>query len=152
MNIFCLHYVVNFDLKNVRMRIDRHGNFSYCHQVDTSFDVSDFVLDIKNQKSWRDVYWQLWGIITCLHCSRCGEIFQGCELASCRYHPEEIVYIEGARGSGGGVASEFSAMGEYTCCRARVARFEPVTSDKVNIRLYFVRPTIFFIDNILIEE
>ena len=64
-----------------RMNIDRKGNLIYYHVRDGSWDVNDYLCDLKAElKSWREVYWRLWGLINYLSCSRCGETFSCTEL------------------------------------------------------------------------
>ena len=111
------------------MSIDRHGGLSYRHVFDSTFDVGDYILDLKNQKSWGDVYWQLWGTINYLVCSRCGETFPCSELASCRYHPESAVFDSSSTGNK-------RSVGEYPCCGLKVGRFDPTQYNKVGIMVY----------------
>lgn len=64
-----------------RLNIDSKGNLFYNHIKDATWDLNEYVLELKNTlKHWRDVYWRLWGIINYLNCSRCGEIFPCAEL------------------------------------------------------------------------
>lgn len=109
-----------------RMTIDARGGLSFRHVPDASFDVNDYVLDLKTQKSWGDVYWKLWGTVNYLACTRCGETFPCCELAWCRYHPEAPVYEDSS-------CSGKRAYGEYPCCGTRIARFDPTLLNKVSL-------------------
>lgn len=108
-----------------RMIIDSRGLLSFRHIPDTTFDVNDYILDLKNQKSWGDVYWQLWGTINYLVCFRCGETYPCSELAGCRYHPESPVYEDASCGGR-------KAQGEYPCCGTKIIRFDPAQLNKVN--------------------
>ena len=68
------------------MVINRAGSLSYNHTRDSTWDVNDYLLDLKAQlKTWRDVYWRMWGTINTLPCSRCHEMFPCTELGHCRY-------------------------------------------------------------------
>ncbi|PVD33053.1 hypothetical protein C0Q70_08501 [Pomacea canaliculata] len=72
-----------------RMTIDRWGRLTYSHVRDPTFDVNNYLLELKVQlKQWRDVYWRIWGTINVLTCSRCGDVFPVTEFGHCRYHPE----------------------------------------------------------------
>lgn len=102
-----------------RMMISRQGRLSYRHVSDATFDVNDYILDLKNQKSWGDVYWQLWGTINYLVCMRCNETFPCLELAGCRYHPESPVYEDASCGGQ-------KLHGEYPCCNMKIIRFDPI--------------------------
>ncbi|KAL8185061.1 UNVERIFIED_CONTAM: hypothetical protein K2H54_036277 [Gekko kuhli] len=45
---------------------------------DKSWDIHEYLLSLFEElKSWRDVYWRLWGTINWLTCSRCN---QGCKV------------------------------------------------------------------------
>jgi len=105
------------------MIIDSRGHLSFRHIPDTTFDVSDYVLDLKNQKSWGDAYWQLWGTINYLVCFRCGETYPCSELAGCRYHPESPVYEDASCGGR-------KSQGEYPCCATKIIRFDPAQLNK----------------------
>jgi len=51
--------------------VNRQGELVYVHERDVSWDVNDFLVDLKQDlKGWREVYWRLWGIINWLYCSR----------------------------------------------------------------------------------
>ncbi|CAH1801322.1 unnamed protein product [Owenia fusiformis] len=105
-----------------RMTIDRLGQLKYSHIPDASWDVNDFLIDLKNQlKSWRDVYWRLWGTINCLTCIRCKETFPCSELGHCRYHSEPAKY-DNNLGKG--------ALGEHSCCGQKTMRFDPTQINK----------------------
>ncbi|XP_053102928.1 SANT and BTB domain regulator of class switch recombination isoform X4 [Hemicordylus capensis] len=61
-----------------KVNVDQHGNIIYVHIRDKSWDVHEYLLSLFEElKSWRDVYWRLWGTINWLTCSRCN---QGCKV------------------------------------------------------------------------
>lgn len=67
------------------MTFDHSGSLIYCHMRDPSFDVNEYILEQKSQlKTWRDVYWHLWGTINYLTCDRCAESFPLTEFQHCR--------------------------------------------------------------------
>ncbi|XP_021066424.1 uncharacterized protein KIAA1841 homolog [Mus pahari] len=61
-----------------KINVDRHGNIIYIHIRDKTWDVHEYLNSLFEElKSWRDVYWRLWGTINWLTCSRC---YQGCKV------------------------------------------------------------------------
>ncbi|XP_067928576.1 SANT and BTB domain regulator of class switch recombination-like [Watersipora subatra] len=104
-----------------RMLVDRYGSLLYVHERDASWDVSDFLIELKQElKTWRDVYWRLWGIINYLNCSRCGKPFQCYELAGCFYHKDVALYQSDV------MLGKFNgAVGTYICCGQQVIKFDP---------------------------
>ncbi|ESO96290.1 hypothetical protein LOTGIDRAFT_63818, partial [Lottia gigantea] len=107
-----------------RMTIDKHGNLTYSHLRDTSFDVNEYLIDLKSQlKTWKDVYWRVWGTINTLPCSRCSEIFPLVEFGHCKYHPEAPRYDNSILEGG-------SCIGNYPCCHQNTLRFDPTQQNK----------------------
>ncbi|XP_055957977.1 SANT and BTB domain regulator of class switch recombination isoform X2 [Patella vulgata] len=106
-----------------RMTIDRHGQLTYCHLQDTTFDVNEYLIDLKLQlKRWQEVYWRVWGTINCLPCSRCSEVFPLIEFGHCKYHPEAPRY-DNESGIG-------SCVGVYPCCHQNTLRFDPTQQSR----------------------
>ncbi|XP_038252589.1 uncharacterized protein KIAA1841 homolog isoform X4 [Dermochelys coriacea] len=61
-----------------KINIDQHGNIIYVHIRDKTWEVHEYLISLYEElKSWRDVYWRLWGTINWLSCSRCN---QGCKV------------------------------------------------------------------------
>ncbi|KAK0045577.1 hypothetical protein Bpfe_024943 [Biomphalaria pfeifferi] len=107
-----------------RMTIDQNGQMTYSHVVDSTFDVNDYVLELKSTlKTWRDVYWRLWGMVNYFTCVRCGEAFPLTEFGHCVYHPELARY-ENEPGS------VTSCVGIHPCCHQRAIRFDPTLINK----------------------
>lgn len=121
-NFYCyviVHYVTYLRIC-FRMTLNRHGQFSYKHQADTSWDVSEWLLETRNHlTTWSDVYWYIWSIVNYLRCSRCHETFPCTEISNCRYHPERAVFEPN------------HLTGEHPCCGLRVQRFDPLQPNKV---------------------
>ncbi|XP_060079266.1 SANT and BTB domain regulator of class switch recombination-like [Ylistrum balloti] len=106
-----------------RMTVDKRGRLSHCHVKDKSFDVNEYLLELKAQlKSWREVYWRIWGLINYLSCTRCGELFPCAEFGHCKYHPEPPRY-DNESGLG-------SCIGTYPCCHQKNLRFDPTQQNK----------------------
>lgn len=107
------------------MTIDRRGRLTYAHVVDQTFEVNDYLLEMKTQyKTWREVYWKIWGTVNYLTCSRCGELFQCCEFGHCKYHPEAPRYDNEGANCG-------AFIGVYPCCHQKALRFDPTQQNKV---------------------
>jgi len=104
-----------------RVTINRYGQFSYKHRADSSWDVSEWLLETRNHlTTWSDVYWYIWGTVNHLDCSRCLETFPCTEFSNCRYHPEPAVFEPNR------------LTGEHPCCGLKVQRFDPLQPNKVS--------------------
>lgn len=107
------------------MTVDKQGSLIYCHVRDKTFDINDYLLEQKVLlKSWRDVYWRVWGIINYRMCSRCHETFSCSELGHCKYHPE-MPRFDTEEGM------PPSSVGTYPCCHQKTLRFDPTQQTKV---------------------
>lgn len=118
------------------MTIDKRGQLTFCHIRDTTFDVNQYLLDLKAQlKNWRDVYWRVWGTIHYQTCSRCGETFSCTDYGHCKYHPESPRYDN--------ETSDASYVGTYPCCHQKCLRFDPTQQNKVNSAVLLVLKNCF---------
>ncbi|XP_075719116.1 SANT and BTB domain regulator of class switch recombination isoform X2 [Rhinoderma darwinii] len=103
-----------------KINIDQYGNIVYFHIRDKTWDVHEYLTSLFEElKSWRDVYWCLWGTINWLNCSRCKQMFLLNELSHCQYHPEPALYSLDSPGTG-----------VYPCCNQKVLRFDPAQLPK----------------------
>ncbi|XP_034620162.1 uncharacterized protein KIAA1841 homolog isoform X2 [Trachemys scripta elegans] len=108
-----------------KINIDQHGNIIYVHIRDKTWEVHEYLISLYEElKSWRDVYWRLWGIINWLSCSRCNQSFLCTEFSHCQYHAQPVLYP--------GVASALgtSGTGIYPCCNQKILRFDPTPLPK----------------------
>uniref|UniRef100_A0A8D2QVS4 KIAA1841 n=1 Tax=Zosterops lateralis melanops TaxID=1220523 RepID=A0A8D2QVS4_ZOSLA len=108
-----------------KINIDQHGNIVYVHIRDKIWEVHEYLIGLHEElKSWRDVYWRLWGTVNWLTCSRCNQSFLCTEFSHCQYHPQPVLYP--------GVASALGSTGTgvYPCCNQKVLRFDPTTLPK----------------------
>ncbi|XP_021150026.2 SANT and BTB domain regulator of class switch recombination isoform X1 [Columba livia] len=108
-----------------KINIDQHGNIVYVHIRDKAWEVHEYLIGLHEElKSWRDVYWRLWGTVNWLTCSRCNQSFLCTEFSHCQYHSQSVLYP--------GVASALgsTATGVYPCCNQKVLRFDPTTLPK----------------------
>ncbi|XP_064411750.1 SANT and BTB domain regulator of class switch recombination [Latimeria chalumnae] len=103
-----------------RINVDQHGSIVYLHIRDKTWEVHEYLNSLYEElKSWRDVYWRLWGTVNWLTCSRCNQPFLCTELSHCQYHPEQAAFPS--------VASKLGTpgIGTYPCCNQKVLRFDP---------------------------
>ncbi|XP_005525509.1 PREDICTED: uncharacterized protein KIAA1841 homolog [Pseudopodoces humilis] len=108
-----------------KINIDQHGNIVYVHIRDKTWEVHEYLIGLHEElKSWRDVYWRLWGTVNWLTCSRCNQSFLCTEFSHCQYHSQPVLYP--------GVASALGSTGTgvYPCCNQKVLRFDPTTLPK----------------------
>uniref|UniRef100_A0A8D0GQN0 SANT and BTB domain regulator of CSR n=1 Tax=Sphenodon punctatus TaxID=8508 RepID=A0A8D0GQN0_SPHPU len=108
-----------------KINIDQHGNIIYVHIRDKTWEVHEYLNCLFEElKSWRDVYWRLWGTINWLTCSRCNQSFLCTEFSHCQYHSQPVLYpgVDSALGSTG--------TGIYPCCNQKVLRFDPTPIPK----------------------
>ncbi|XP_068796448.1 SANT and BTB domain regulator of class switch recombination isoform X4 [Struthio camelus] len=119
-----------------KINIDQHGNIVYVHIRDKTWEVHEYLIGLHEElKSWRDVYWRLWGTVNWLACSRCNQSFLCTEFSHCQYHSQPVLYP--------GVASALGSTGTgiYPCCNQKVLRFDPTTLPKgCKVRDHVVGP------------
>ncbi|XP_023576624.1 uncharacterized protein KIAA1841 homolog [Octodon degus] len=117
------------DLKDKK---DKFRSKLFCKKIERLFDPEDKTWDIheylnslfEELKSWRDVYWRLWGTINWLTCSRCFQAFLCIEFSHCQYHSETVVYPTAAS------SPSAAGTGIYPCCNQKVLRFDPTQLTK----------------------
>nr|XP_031531543.1 uncharacterized protein KIAA1841 homolog isoform X3 [Vicugna pacos] len=108
-----------------KINVDQHGNIIYIHIRDKTWDVHEYLNSLFEElKSWRDVYWRLWGTVNWLTCSRCYQAFLCTEFSHCQYHSETVIYPT--------AGSSLSTVGTgiYPCCNQKVLRFDPTQLTK----------------------
>uniref|UniRef100_A0A2K6TCP6 SANT and BTB domain regulator of CSR n=1 Tax=Saimiri boliviensis boliviensis TaxID=39432 RepID=A0A2K6TCP6_SAIBB len=119
-----------------KINVDRHGNIVYIHIRDKTWDVHEYLNSLFEElKSWRDVYWRLWGTVNWLTCSRCYQAFLCIEFSHCQYHSETVVYPS--------AASSVNTVGTgiYPCCNQKVLRFDPTQLTKgCKVRDHMIAP------------
>ncbi|XP_064133067.1 SANT and BTB domain regulator of class switch recombination isoform X3 [Loxodonta africana] len=114
-----------------KINVDRHGNIIYIHLRDKTWDVHEYLNSFFEElKSWRDVYWRLWGTVNWLTCSRCCQAFLCTEFSHCQYHSETVVYPTAAS------SPSTVGTGIYPCCNQKVLRFDPTQLTKKQQSLF----------------
>ncbi|XP_023778880.1 uncharacterized protein KIAA1841 homolog isoform X3 [Cyanistes caeruleus] len=120
--LFCKKIERLFDPEYVNP--DSRGNAATLYR-DKTWEVHEYLIGLHEElKSWRDVYWRLWGTVNWLTCSRCNQSFLCTEFSHCQYHSQPVLYP--------GVASALGSTGTgvYPCCNQKVLRFDPTTLPK----------------------
>ncbi|XP_020943169.1 uncharacterized protein KIAA1841 homolog isoform X4 [Sus scrofa] len=108
-----------------KINVDQHGNIIYIHIRDKTWDVHEYLNSLFEElKSWRDVYWRLWGTVNWLTCSRCYQAFLCIEFSHCQYHSETVIYPTA------GSSMSTVGTGIYPCCNQKVLRFDPTQFTK----------------------
>ncbi|KAJ8042759.1 hypothetical protein HOLleu_09606 [Holothuria leucospilota] len=124
---FCKRLLTQDTMETVRclsnrISIGRNGDIQFYHKRDPSWDINDTLVNMKKDlKSWRNVYWRLWGSVTCFDCARCKQTFPCCEFKNCQVHPEKANFICPGLQS--------SPVGSYGCCNRKAVRFENVINN-----------------------
>ncbi|XP_068925164.1 SANT and BTB domain regulator of class switch recombination isoform X2 [Petaurus breviceps papuanus] len=114
-----------------KININQHGNIVYIHIRDKTWEVHEYLVSLFEElKSWRDVYWRLWGTVNWLTCSRCHQAFLCTEFSHCQYHSEPVIY------PGMSNTSSCSGTGIYPCCNQKVLRFDPTQIAKKQQSLF----------------
>ncbi|XP_067647658.1 SANT and BTB domain regulator of class switch recombination [Eurosta solidaginis] len=101
-------------------RLSRWGQLSSSHVRDSLWDMNNFIVQIfKEHRSWRRVYWKLWGHCHFLYCCICEMHFPVYKMAWCRFHPMSPNYLESTK-------EDFISgpIGRYPCCGRKAFRFE----------------------------
>lgn len=101
------------------MALDRYGDVISHHIHDTNWNINEYILSLQSRlKTWRKVYWHLWGDCHYLYCTVCEKPFPAHKLKWCCYHPEPPQFFT--------VDSQKAPLpvGRYPCCGERAYRFQ----------------------------
>ncbi|XP_069984138.1 SANT and BTB domain regulator of class switch recombination isoform X1 [Penaeus vannamei] len=94
------------------------GQVYYTHSRDATWSLTEHVRQLKTDlKTWRLVYWRLWGQVHFLPCSTCGAVFPGSEMKFCRHHRLDAASSD---------VDLLLASDTYPCCGARALKFSPL--------------------------
>ncbi|XP_062543396.1 SANT and BTB domain regulator of class switch recombination isoform X2 [Armigeres subalbatus] len=102
------------------IRLNRWGQLISSHVKDPSWNITSYVASLhKELRSWRKVYWRLWGHCHFLYCAICDTHFAVYQMLWCQYHPEQPQFLgPAAEGRVAGPA------GRYPCCGKQAYRYE----------------------------
>lgn len=110
------------------IRLNRWGQLISNHVRDTNWDLNVYVMQLfKELKSWRKVYWKLWGHCHYLFCCSCEAHFPVYQMNWCRYHPEPPNFL------GPEIEGRIAGpAGRYACCNQQAFRFETLPGPNVS--------------------
>ncbi|XP_055606471.1 SANT and BTB domain regulator of class switch recombination isoform X2 [Uranotaenia lowii] len=102
------------------IRLNRWGQLISTHVKDPSWNITSYVASLhKELRSWRKVYWRLWGHCHFLYCAVCDSHFAIYQMLWCPYHPEQAQFLgPAAEGRVAGPA------GRYPCCGKQSFRYD----------------------------
>lgn len=101
------------------MKLNRWGQLTSSHVRDTNWNLNNFISALhKELKSWRKVYWRLWGQCHFLYCTICETYFPAYQMLWCQYHPDQPQFMT-------------PATGRYSCCGAQANRYETLPGPSV---------------------
>lgn len=86
---------------------------------DPSWNIKEYLHKLlKMLKTWRKVYWRLWGDAHFLYCTTCKKYFPAHQIGWCRYHPDQPQFFT--------VEAQKAPLpiGRYSCCGDRAYRFQ----------------------------
>ncbi|XP_012224607.1 SANT and BTB domain regulator of class switch recombination isoform X2 [Linepithema humile] len=106
------------------MKIDNKGAVHSKHVRDLTWTLNDYVITLRSElRSWRKVYWRLWGDCHFLFCQQCNVYFPIHQIDWCCYHPEPAQFFVNEQQR----PTPFP-LGRYPCCSQRAYRFEALSN------------------------
>lgn len=89
-----------------------------------TWSLNDYIITLRSElRSWRKVYWRLWGDCHFLLCKQCDTYFPINQANWCSYHPEDPQFFINEQQR----ATPFP-LGRYPCCSQRAFRYEALTN------------------------
>ena len=101
------------------MQLQCDGSILSHHVRDPSWNINDYIIKLhKALKTWRKVYWRLWGDAHFLYCTTCKRFFPAHQIGWCRHHPDPPQYFT--------LDAQKAPLpvGRYPCCGERAYRFQ----------------------------
>ncbi|XP_044764034.1 uncharacterized protein KIAA1841 homolog isoform X2 [Coccinella septempunctata] len=105
------------------MRLQYDGSILSYHVRDPLWNINEYIEKLHKQlKSWRRVYWRLWGNAHFLYCLTCKRFFPANQLGWCLYHPDapQFFTLDAQKAP--------LPVGRYPCCGDRAYRFQLLTN------------------------
>ncbi|XP_060533747.1 SANT and BTB domain regulator of class switch recombination isoform X2 [Cylas formicarius] len=105
------------------MRLQPDGSVISLHVRDSSWQLNDYIVKLqKLLKTWRKVYWRLWGEGHFLFCNACKRYFPVNQIGWCRYHTDnpQFFTLDAQKAP--------LPIGRYPCCGERAYRFQLLES------------------------
>ncbi|XP_049794514.1 SANT and BTB domain regulator of class switch recombination-like [Schistocerca nitens] len=107
------------------MLIDIYGNISSKHIRDSNWNLNDYVQQLRHElRTWRLVYWRLWGDCHFLRCTACTRHFPIHQVRWCCHHPDQPQFFSMEQ-----QRTTTFPIGRYPCCGERAYRFEVISSE-----------------------
>jgi len=89
-----------------------------------TWTLNDYVTALRSElRSWRKVYWRLWGDCHFLFCQQCNVYFPIHQIGWCCYHPEPAQFFVNEQQR----PMPFP-LGRYPCCSQSAYRFEALSN------------------------
>ncbi|ERL92574.1 hypothetical protein D910_09887 [Dendroctonus ponderosae] len=101
------------------MRLQPDGSIISLHTRDPNWLINEYIIKLhKTLKTWRKVYWRLWGDVHFLYCGICKKYFPTNQIGWCRYHPDtpQFFTLDAQKAP--------LPIGRYPCCGERAYRFQ----------------------------
>lgn len=106
------------------MKIDNKGTVHSKHVRDLTWTLNDYIIALRSElRSWRKVYWRLWGECHFLLCQQCNVYFSINQIGWCCYHPEPAQFFVNEQQR----PMPFP-LGRYPCCSQSAYRFEALSN------------------------
>ncbi|XP_017797892.1 PREDICTED: uncharacterized protein KIAA1841 [Habropoda laboriosa] len=106
------------------MKIDNHGNIHSKHIRDLTWTLNDYIVTLRTElRSWRKVYWKLWGDCHFLFCIQCNIYFPIHQFNWCCYHTESPQFFINEQ-----QRPVPFPLGRYPCCSQRAYKFEVLSN------------------------
>lgn len=86
---------------------------------DSSWNINEYITKLhKSLKTWKKVYWHLWGDVHFLFCLTCKRHFPANQISWCRYHPDtpQFFTLDAQKAP--------LPIGRFPCCGERAYRFQ----------------------------
>ncbi|XP_018364120.1 PREDICTED: uncharacterized protein KIAA1841 homolog [Trachymyrmex cornetzi] len=112
------------------MKIDNKGTVHSKHVRDLTWTLNDYVVALRSElRSWRKVYWRLWGDCHFVFCQQCNIYFPIHQIGWCCYHPELAQFFVNEQQR----PMPFP-LGRYPCCSQSAYRFEALSNHQSGCR------------------
>ncbi|KYQ59441.1 hypothetical protein ALC60_01426 [Trachymyrmex zeteki] len=112
------------------MKIDNKGTVHSKHIRDLTWTLNNYVIALRSElRSWRKVYWRLWGDCHFVFCQQCNIYFPIHQIGWCCYHPEPAQFFVNEQQR----PMPFP-LGRYPCCSQSAYRFEALSNHQSGCR------------------
>jgi len=96
---------------------------------DPDWDLNNYIRWLRQElKSWRHMYWRLWGDCHFLYCGACRNYFPVYQMQWCCHHPEPPQFFTMEH-----QPTMTYPTGRFPCCGERAYRFEVLSNKSVSV-------------------